>query len=45
MFDEQIPTDDERGELADCHITVDVRGSRFRHSTGKLGVTQSCIKI
>lgn len=42
MFDEQIPTDDKRGELADRHIAVNVRRPRFGYSTGELGVTQSC---
>lgn len=42
MFDEQVPANDERRELADSHVTVNVRGSGFGHPAGKLGVTQTC---
>lgn len=44
MFDEQVPANDESGELADCNITVYVRRSGFGHSARKFRVTQSCVE-
>jgi len=44
VFDDQIPADDERGELTNGHVTVDVRRSSFGYSAGELGITQPCRK-
>lgn len=41
VFQDHVPSDDKRPELADAHVTVDVSRSSLWHSCGKLRETYS----
>lgn len=41
VFEYQVPSDDERDELADADVTVDVGRPGFWHARRELGVTQT----